>query len=66
MEDRKGTGIDSGKSGTRNLEAESIGSRAESTGGGVKLETVAERRWSSARDTFVAECLSCAQFFVTL
>ena len=31
-EDRKGAGTSSGKSGTRNLEAESIRSRAESTG----------------------------------
>ena len=38
--DRKGVGTNSGKSGTRNLEAKSIGSRAESTAGCVKLGTV--------------------------
>ena len=52
---RKGTETNSGKSGTRNLEAESIGSRAESTGECVKLETGTEIRRSSARDTLVAE-----------
>ena len=41
--------------GARNLEAESIRSRAESTGGCAKLKTVAEIRRSSARDTFIAE-----------
>ena len=45
----------SGESGARNLEAESIRSRAESTGGRVKLKTVTEIRRSSARDTFIAE-----------
>ena len=34
----KGTGTNSGKSGARNLEAESFGSRAESMGGCVKLK----------------------------
>ena len=48
-------GTDSGKSDTRGLEAESIGSRAESTGGCGKLETVTKIRRSSARDTSVAE-----------
>ena len=43
------------KSGTRDLEAESIRSRAESSGGCVKLETVADIRRSNARDTFVAQ-----------
>ena len=43
------------ESGTRNLEAESIRSGAESTGGRVKLKTVTEIRRSSARDTFIAE-----------
>ena len=37
---KKGTGTSCGKSGTRNLEAESIRSRAESRGGCVKLKTV--------------------------
>ena len=39
----------------RNLEAESIRSGAESTGGCVKLKTVTEISRSSARDTFIAE-----------
>ena len=39
--------------GARNVEAES--SRAESTGGCVKLTTVTEIRCSSARDTVIAE-----------
>ena len=43
------------KSCARNLEAESIRNRAESTGGCVKLKTVTEIRRSSARDTFIAE-----------
>ena len=42
------------ESGVRKLEAESIRSRAESTGRCVKLKTVTEIRRSSARDTFVA------------
>ena len=37
-----------------NLEAESIRSRAESTGGSVELKTVTVIRWSSACDTFLA------------
>ena len=40
IEHRKGTGTNSGESGERNLEAESIRSRAESTRGCVKLKTV--------------------------
>ena len=43
------------ESGARNLEAESIRTRAESTEGCVKLKTVTEVRRSSARDTFIAE-----------
>ena len=54
-EDRKGAGTDSGMSGTRTLEAESIRSRAESTGGCVKLKTVTEIRLSNACKTFIAE-----------
>ena len=55
-EDRKGAGTNSGESGTRNQEAESIRSRAESTGGCVKLKTVTEiRRCSAACDTVIAE-----------
>ena len=46
-ENRKGAGTSSGESGERNLEAESIRSRAETTGGCVKL--------SGARDTFTTE-----------
>ena len=53
--DKKGTGTNSGESGMKNLEAESIRSRAESTGGCVKLKTVTEIRWSSVHDTFIAE-----------
>ena len=48
-EDRKGAGTHSKKSDTRNLEAESLGSRAESTGRCVKLKTVTE----------IAESFSC-------
>ena len=42
-------------SGTRNLQAENIRSRAESTGGCVKLKAVTEIRRSSVRNTFIAE-----------
>ena len=52
---RRGMGTNSGESGARNLKAESIRSRAESTGGCVKLKTVTEINRSSARDTFIAE-----------
>ena len=45
----------SGESDSRNLEAESIRSGAESTGGCVKLKTVTEIRRCSARDTFIAD-----------
>ena len=45
----------SGKSGTRNLEVESLRSRTDSTGGCVKLKTVREIRRGRARDTFIAE-----------
>ena len=51
----KGAGTNSGESGARNLEAESIRNGAESTGRRVKLKTVQEIRRSSARDTFIAE-----------
>ena len=51
----KGAGSSSGESGTRNLEAESIRSGAESTGGCVKLKIVTEIRRNSARDAFIAE-----------
>ena len=50
-----GAGTSSGMSVTRAVEAESIRSRAESTGGHVKLKTVTEIRRSSTRDTFIAE-----------
>ena len=46
---------ESGESGARNLEAESIRSGAESTGGRVKLQAVKEITRSSARDPFIAE-----------
>ena len=51
----KGAGTNSGEFGARNLEAESIRSGVESTGGRVKLKTVTEIRRSSARDTFITE-----------
>ena len=41
------------ESGARNLEAENIRSRAESTGGCVKLKTVT--KINTAPDTFIAE-----------
>ena len=63
---RKGARTNSGQSGKTNLEAESIRSRAESTGGCVKLKTVTEIRRNSVCDTFIAECLSCAEFLVGL
>ena len=49
--DGKGRGTNSGESGTRNLETQSIRSRAESTGECVKLKTLTEIGGSSARDT---------------
>ena len=58
MSERKGKVIpckwseNTGESGARNLEAESINCRAESMGGCVKLKTVAEIRRSSAHDTY--------------
>ena len=48
-------GTNSGESGARNHEAESIRSGTESTGGCVKLKAVTEIRRSSARNTFIAE-----------
>ena len=49
----------------KNLEAESIRSRAASAGGCVNLKTVTEIRRSSALDTFNSrECLSCTEFLV--
>ena len=52
VEDGEGRGSNSGKSGTRNLKAESIGSRAETTGGCVKLTTfTTEIRRSRAKCT---------------
>ena len=56
-EDRKGVGTNSGKSRTRNLEAESTRSRAGRTGWCVKLYTVIEIRRISARNAFIAEGL---------
>ena len=43
----KGAGTSSGESGAQNLEAESIRSRAGSTGGRVKLKTIIEIRQQS-------------------
>ena len=54
-EGRKGTGTNSGKSGTTDLESEGIRSRTESTRRCVRLETVTETRRSSARNAFVAQ-----------
>ena len=54
---RKGVGTNSGESNARNLEVVSIRSRVVSTGGCVKLKTVTELRRSSARDTFIADCV---------
>ena len=51
--DRKDTGTNSGKSGMRDLEAENIRSRAESTGRCVKVETIKEIRQHSAHDAFI-------------
>ena len=51
----KGAGTNSGESGARNQEAESIRSGAENTGGRVKLKTVTEIRRNNAGDTFIAE-----------
>ena len=48
-------GTNSGESGARNLKAESIRSRAESTGGCVKLQAVKEITRSSAREAFIAD-----------
>ena len=55
-EDRKGLGINSGKSIMRNPETETESMRrAERTEGCVNLNTVTEIRRSSDRDTFIAE-----------
>ena len=48
-------GTNSGESGARNHEAESIRSGTESTGGCVKLNTVTDITRNSARDTFIAD-----------
>ena len=47
VEDGKGSGTNSKKSGVKNLEAKSIRSRAESTGGCIKMKTVVETRRNS-------------------
>ena len=57
---RKGAATNREKSGSRNLGAESTRSRAESTGGcvklnTVKLNTVTDITRNSARDTFIAD-----------
>ena len=54
-EDRKVAGMNSGESCTRNLGAESIRGRAESTGRCVKLRIVTDIRQRSARDTFITQ-----------
>ena len=64
-EDGNGSGAESGKSGTRTLEAgRVVRSRAESTGGCVKLKTVTEIRRSSARDSFIAESVDLVLIFL--
>ena len=55
-EDGKGAETNSGKSGMRNLEAESIRRRAERTGGCVKFKTVTEIQW-------ILYLLSCSGLF---
>ena len=63
-------GTNSGEYGVRNMQAESIRSGVESTGGHVKLKTVTEIRQSSAHDTFIAESvylvLSASKLFVII
>ena len=64
-ENRKGAGISSGESGVRNMEAESIKSRAENTGGRVKFKTVTKTEqcpWY----IYDRQCLSCTEFFAGL
>ena len=56
-EDRKGVGTNIGMSRTRNLETDSIRSRAERTGWCVRLYTVIEIRRITARNAFIAEGL---------
>ena len=53
-------GTNNAESRARNLEAESIRSRAESAGGCVKLKTIAEIRRSSACDAFIVESVYLA------
>ena len=53
--DRKDAGTNSRESGMRNLVIGSIRSRAESTGGCVKLKTVTEMRQNSTHDVFTAK-----------
>ena len=48
-------GTNSGEYGVRNMQAESIRSGVESTGGHVKLKTVTEIRQSGARDILITE-----------
>ena len=59
-------GTNSGESGVRNLEAESIRSGVKSTGVCVKLKTVKEIRWNSVHDSYSRKCLSCTKFFAGL
>ena len=54
-ENRKGAGTNSGESGARNLEAESMRSSAESTGGCVKFNILTDIRRSSESDTLIVE-----------
>ena len=53
--DRKDAGTNSRESGMRNQVIGSIRSRAESTGGCVKLKTVTEMRQNSTHDVFTAK-----------
>ena len=59
---RKSAGTSKGKSSSKNLEAESIRSRAEATGGCVKGEdSHGGKMRDNAHGTFIAECLSNKQ-----
>ena len=64
-EEGQGMGTDSGKFGTKNLEAENIGSKAERTGGCAKLNKLTEIGRSGACNTFIAKrvCFVLIFFF---
>ena len=62
-EDRKGAGTKNGKSGTRTLLAEGIGSRLEGTEGCVQLRTVVvvNRFYTTLFSAFETDCLRCCR-----